>query len=549
MLSAVLTSCKKDAKPEPAEFPMVTLNDISDVSSEGVTFYANVSSLGKYEILDYGFVWSDSGTKPTLSDMKISLGKSLQPGQFDLKIQSGLEKGLQYEVRAYIQTNKYLVYSNISSFVSSGSKPPKILSFTPGSGFDGSTITITGENFGFFKDRITVKVGPTEAVITEGNDHELKITTPEVSYQGNYKISVEVAGQTTYSNDFFTIKGPTITLVTPLQIRPGDLITITGDNLSVPNKQTVLTIGNTIAMIYSIDTKKIIAIVPGLVNSGLITVGVGQKKASANVTILPTWFNANCPNLWADHNEVFSINSKGYVLSEKKLYEYTPLTDSWNLKNSFIGNINEGSFCFVIGSKMYMGLGSGIDNKTGGVINSKDFWAYDQDQDTWIKLKDITEFTDNTTWAFTLNGKGYVSNYEKKLWCFDPQTNNWSQRNNLPEYIDGGFVAGNKAFIIIGGSQLWQYDDQNDSWFQKATLPYSISMTGALAVNDIGYISDRYSVYKYNSTMDIWSVLDRYPCGGGQSVFGFAIGNKIYLGTFGGGGYIGCQYSFYYMNF
>jgi hypothetical protein len=546
----VIVSCKKDTGPVQKEYPDVLLNKITEISSKGVTFKATADNLSKYEILDYGFVWSESDHRPTISDIKLSLGKALKPGSFSADVNTDLAAGKKYNVRAYVQNSKYLVYSKEEVFTSLGSLAPEISSFTPAKGLDGTIVTIKGKNFSKTLSRNIVKIGSAASEVLSADENEIQIKTPLVDYSGDYKVTVKVADQTASSASFYTIIGPIISSVSPVQVRPGDLITITGHNLTINGQQTLVTISGTNADIYTADTNKVVAIVPIIRNSGGLIINIGHKVANSvsGITLLQTWFTSSSLQYGIDRSELFSINMRGYALVTRKLYEYNPDTDSWSYKTDFPGNIYSGSFKFIIGNKLYMGGGTWSD--LNGQIYSKEFWCYDPQMNIWTRLNDLSNSSNNgvNPWAFSVNGLGYIS-YNGYLWCYNPQTNQWLQKTIMPNglYWSGSIVINNIPYYM-NGNNLWKYNVVDDQFSLKTTCPLRYSLTGGIGLNDIGYFMDNSgNTYKYNSAIDTWIPMAYYPCGGGVAVPAFVLGTKVYFGNFGGGGFQACQYTLNYM--
>lgn len=545
-----IASCKKDATPAQKEYPEVLLNKITEISSKGVTFKATVDYLSKYEILDYGFVWSENVPRPTISDFKISLGTALK-GSFSADVNTDLAAGKKYNVRAYVQNSKYLVYSKEEVFTSLGSLAPEISSFTPVKGLDGTIVTIKGKNFSKTLSRNIVKIGSAASVVLYADENEIHIMTPFVEYSGNFKITVKVAEQTASSASDYTIIGPIISSISTVQVKQGDIVTVTGKNFKLAGKQTLVSITGKDANIISLDTNKIIVTVPIIryyetLTSGLKVI-IGNKIASNDLSLLQTWFSAKILRSTAERNDLFSINTKGYCISNKKLYEYIPENDTWNFKSDFPGNISSKSFKFVIDHKLYMGGG------LNGQINSKEFWVYDQDSNGWTQLNDIYNSTSYSTSitpiSFSLNGLGYIWSYNGNFWCYNPVTGQWTQKNNIPDSnsINSAVIMNNKAFLIHGKS-LWEYDVANDKFSLKTTCPYDITSSESIALQDNYFVMREYGfLYRYNATLDIWTYMQDYPCPGRVVFPVFTLGNKIYFGNFGGGENPDCQYSFNYM--
>jgi N-acetylneuraminic acid mutarotase len=184
------------------------------------------------------------------------------------------------------------------------------------------------------------------------------------------------------------------------------------------------------------------------------------------------------------------------------------MADTWTRKADFGGVAREGAVGFSIGDKGYIAAGS--DRNIGQTY--KDLWEYDPATDAWTQKADIPdddlEGLDLAV-AFSIGSKGYIgtgrestttSQGVKRFWAYDPAANIWTQKADFggtQRYSAVGFSIGNKGYIGTGInnsvflSDFWEYDPDADIWTRKADFG--------------GY--------------------------GRYSAVGFSIGNKGYLGT------------------
>lgn len=205
-LLTLLSGCKE---PEfPQNFPIVFTKNIERINPDGAEFVGSIESLGSdQDVLQYGFVWSDQGM-PTLSSMHSFITDTIKKGKFSLTITRDLEDGKVYYVRAFIQTNNLIIYGNQVAFTSQGSIPPVINDFMPKKGYDGTEITIEGNNFSSRLEGNKVQIGPLYVRVLVANDSILKVVTPSSRLRGDYNITVTVAGKSVISQVPFTMLGP-----------------------------------------------------------------------------------------------------------------------------------------------------------------------------------------------------------------------------------------------------------------------------------------------------------------------------------------------------
>jgi hypothetical protein len=81
--------------------------------------------------------------------------------------------------------------------------PPSITGFSPASGAMGTTVTISGTNFGITPTSNTVKLNDLPAVVIYAQSSQLQVTVPEGARTG--KFSVAVNASTAVASDNFTV--------------------------------------------------------------------------------------------------------------------------------------------------------------------------------------------------------------------------------------------------------------------------------------------------------------------------------------------------------
>lgn len=166
--------------------------------------------------------------------------------------------------------------------------------------------------------------------------------------------------------------------------------------------------------------------------------------------------------------------------------------------------------------------------------------------------------------GFSIGGYGYLgtgviggdpegsiyaaTNYLDDFWQYDPASNSWTQKANVPGGKRGyavAFVVGQKGYVGTGTdgtfykNDFWEYDPAGNQWTSKSALPasprygaFSFSMDG------YGYIGTGYGsvngitndFWQYNPTTNTWQQKANY--GGGNQAFSvsFSIGSKGYVG-------------------
>ncbi|MBL7968442.1 MAG: IPT/TIG domain-containing protein [Prolixibacteraceae bacterium] len=83
---------------------------------------------------------------------------------------------------------------------------PVISSFTPSSGSEGTSITISGSNFGSKINSNIITIGGVNAIAVSATSTQLIVTLPAGILPGDYRISVKVGSQSSASTQLFSVK-------------------------------------------------------------------------------------------------------------------------------------------------------------------------------------------------------------------------------------------------------------------------------------------------------------------------------------------------------
>lgn len=119
----------------------------------------------------------------------------------------------------------------------------------------------------------------------------------------------------------------------------------------------------------------------------------------------------------------FSINNKGYVLDNGKLYIYEQSTNKWSLKSNVPHFVSRIPSAFVLNNKVYVGAGSSTSSSS---TKYKDFWEYNPELDTWKQVDDFSGTARSFAASFIVNniayfGMGYTNDgYTVDFWRFVP---------------------------------------------------------------------------------------------------------------------------------
>lgn len=184
--------------------------------------------------------------------------------------------------------------------------------------------------------------------------------------------------------------------------------------------------------------------------------------------------------------------------------------------------------------------------------------AYDIATNTWsIKANYPMEI--EASGSFVLNNLGYIVGgltskvipiqYFKSVYSYNPNTNTWTKKNDLPIVTSGlnaGVVVNGKAYINCGvgeggivSTNLYSYNDTSDTWTLETNIPRYTASPFISAIEDNIYIiggddnTDNILKYNqiYNTTTKTWSTGKEIPAG---EAYGGCIVNGNYIYACGG---------------
>lgn len=478
-LSITLMLSCEDAQITAKEYPYAVMKEVV-TSISGAKFIANVSSIGNQPILSHGFVWGTQSSPNIEIDEHKYIETELSTGNMALEINSGLIDGQTYYVRPFIKTERFLVYGSELSFISEGSNSPEIHNFQPEYGSVGTTIEVTGVNFGFSRNSNIVKFGQYTAEVDSVTATKLYVKVPQVMEPGEVYITVKTAGMSVNSINKFDLYFPWQKLEGTYNLNYASTSFVIDDNAYVINANT---------------------------SSGVIF--------NSNKTVQ----SFNLPENAGSDPKAFSISNKGYVLLKNGFYEYDPMSRTWIQKADFPDNITERRYAFTM-SFDQMGL-------IGFCYNSQKLWSYNPNNNSWTERASFPEdFTQTTypvwgTFSFSIGNKGYLGVSQSvsvvdTFWEYDPDSNVWSEKSPLPTNAYDSYacmVIEGKAYVGLGKNHewndgyvsnlIWQYDQVNDRWNQFQNCPTKMAVNTSFGIGNKGYVLSRSGEY---STLlnEIW---------------------------------------------
>lgn len=202
---------------------------------------------------------------------------------------------------------------------------------------------------------------------------------------------------------------------------------------------------------------------------------------------------SNLPDSTFTFGTSFTIGYKGYLLNTScynELWEYDSQNDTWTKKSNFPGVCRALTSGFSINGKGYVGLGRNNNNQ-----QETDFWEYDPATDIWTQKAQFPGIGRDRAVGFSIGNKGYLGTgytptgqtsgiYHNDFWEYNPTTDIWIQRANLPGAARAnavGISLNGKGYLGLGVShqsdssrnQFYEYDPGLDAWIQKQNIPFA----------------------------------------------------------------------------
>ncbi len=242
------------------------------------------------------------------------------------------------------------------------------------------------------------------------------------------------------------------------------------------------------------------------------------------------------------------------------------IPDGWKA----LGSFNETRFCAVaetVGEKIYAGLGY---NGNGFTTVTNDWYEYDVATNKWTMKQSFPSDARANAVSFSINGKIYVglgTNYNRSnkeqtytdLFEYDPATDKWTAKADFPSVGRDQavfFTIANKGYVGTGNtspssaatvtSDFWEYDPATNKWTAKADYPstprcrafgFAIGNKGYLGGGEDLNVSKLSDFYEYDPATNNWnkklsiSVPVSRSRGFAFNGAGYAIGGLVGIGN------------------
>ncbi len=164
---------------------------------------------------------------------------------------------------------------------------PIVEGFTPSQGRIGEEITITGKDFGYYPEAVSVFFGEAEGEIISVEDTEIVTKVPAGATSSFLKVKVWTHTDST-STEFVLMPSAKIDRIAPTTAEPGEVITVYGENFNLDNQSiNVIFGGDMEAEVISRTDTEIQVIVPDGGMSGPININIGTQSLNTQAFSYP----------------------------------------------------------------------------------------------------------------------------------------------------------------------------------------------------------------------------------------------------------------------
>lgn len=231
LLCLILFTCKQHELGDTG-FPRVRTLYVEMISDTGAVFKGEIMDIpADCQILDHGFVWTEYPGATTYVE-KVSLGSTLNTGEFQASASSAMTEGKKYYFKSFVQTPTLTIFGNEMDFISMGSLKPEIITISPTSGSWRDTIVIHGKHFSSSTYQLFVMFGDKTGQNISSTSTEIKTLVPPDLDTVNCKIGIKFANVLYPSEQVFTlVPNIEVTSIEPTTGTWNTTVKIKGKNL------------------------------------------------------------------------------------------------------------------------------------------------------------------------------------------------------------------------------------------------------------------------------------------------------------------------------
>lgn len=231
----LLVSCEKETL-EPRTNPRFSVTIIQEISSSGVQFGADIYDYGDEEILEYGFVYTQSTGAPNLNQDDYIGAQGRPDAHFELVANHSMTLGKKYYVSAFLRTSTSLVFSEAMEFESQGSEGFIINSIEwPDLIYRDQKLLVKGQRFSKQRANYKIKLGQFEAYpdLLDSNTFTIELPlgllTQTTGQDIEIELRIEINEKTYTEKRVLKFQEPVFESRAVQKINLGDEVMIAGD--------------------------------------------------------------------------------------------------------------------------------------------------------------------------------------------------------------------------------------------------------------------------------------------------------------------------------
>ncbi|MBD0404907.1 IPT/TIG domain-containing protein [Flammeovirga sp. EKP202] len=571
LLSILLMNCYEE-EVSSRNYPRVKTLPVANITSSGATFKAEIIYRGGFDILNYGFVWSENENLTVENSNRVIYSENITSEHFSKVMNSSLEKDVFYFVRAFVETKDFIVYGEVVDFLSLGSNGPELIAFSPESGDLGDTISIEAQSFGRFENNIEVKIDNHKAKILDFQETELLVEVPQGLSTEFSNISVSSYGNVSTFEKQFKLTKPVVNNLSTTHLSFNEVFHIEGQHFTTkPNKVVAKFLAANgdvfISEIIAITEHQITTKVPDNVNAKEVEVVVVMNN-----------FEVAAPEMINIKDPVFHSLSKesGKTLGRLTIKgeNFSPISTNNHIEiDGYTAEIVKASNNEIIVIIPDPNLNHYSNRNVEVAIHVLDTETQSKGQfyitDKWFRLEDAPVKNTYRPVLIKTEGKVYVGlNSTSEFWSVNTTTLEWERLADFPGedrddgagfYLDGEIYFGTGVVRPSNNvSDFWKYTIATNSWTQLNDFigPERTKAVG-FSIGSKGYISSGHQsspgiyhhpygdCWEYNPSTDTWIEIPSYgDLGELSGIDGYAhagavvINDVAYLGM--GWNYHGC---------
>lgn len=502
-----LTTCQKEENAI-REYPRLINLQVTEINASGAVFNTEVIAGNLDDVIEYGFVWNTTDEPQYGFPEKQVTSGVLKGKTFSAHIHNALKTGERYFVRAYIKTERFLVYGETVTFISLGSEAPVLTDFSPKSASWGDTLKIVGKNFRYKYSAIKVQLGDISANVLSSTDTTIQVVVPSEMNLEKVNLSVSIVGNTARSENQFAYLVPQISDIHPLSATFNDTVYIHGINFFRKATDNKVNFSGVNASIVFASRTLLKVLVPFnlVLNPAKISIAgpIQTIEFGTPFVLKAITLKGFQPDTVFHSNEIITITGENFnpnwssnKVTIKGLNVPIIEASARQLKVKIPSVILPPQYCSLItNADIVVTIGQQVVTSPRKLEIYLKSW--------WTKKKDFPGVSRKYSVGFSIGDKGYFglgnrypNTYYQDLWEYDPQADKWTQKADFPglkRFNASSFVLNNEAYVGLGTfyqaneevqlKDFYRYNPSREAWTKITDFPGSPRHFAASFVKD-----------------------------------------------------------------